>query len=395
MYKNNYAIALATCGMEPAIIKAAKKGDFEVVLNVSPELLQSLIIIAAMHNQFNLVNRLIAHYKMKEFPSNLLHFSARFGAVETVEFLINEGVNLYHRDLVHNNELAVETAIMAGQLEVIELFTSKGFDFNTLKPSNVPLLDKLARLGHFNIFKQLIENNITIKKGELDSTSFYSAAYRACPRKNDDVETTKGKIEIIKYLLAQGMNINAKNRPECNVLCLAALNGQFEIVKFLVGHTDIDIKYAGYAGTALHFAVRSNSSNKGKIAGFLINSSIELNAVNRLGNTALSTLIQHLPIFTLVESAKIIKLLLLEGASPAIKNNRGQSAYTIFMNFYNKYNKNCHERYDSELQLLKELFIRDHSKPLPPLSKLPWKLAFFRVIKGSEPQYPVPVPLLN
>jgi len=71
------------------------------------------------------------------------------------------------------------------------------------------------------------------------------------------VAASEGKMDIVKYLIDQGLPVNKPNVLGLNVFYYAAINNQLDIVKYLVENFKIDINCETFFGdTALDIALK-------------------------------------------------------------------------------------------------------------------------------------------
>ena len=94
-----------------------------------------------------------------------------------------------------------------------------------------------------------------------------------------------GNIEVVKKLLADGVNVNTKEEDGGTALHWAANEGHKEIVELLItSGADVNISGPHGGGTALHFS--ANEGHK-EIAEILITKGADINAKNDGGETPL------------------------------------------------------------------------------------------------------------
>jgi ankyrin repeat protein len=76
------------------------------------------------------------------------------------------------------------------------------------------------------------------------------------------VAAAAGKMDIVKYLINQGLPVNKPNNFGLNVFYYAAINGQLDIVKYLVENFKIDINCESFFGeTPLDMALKKKHYN--------------------------------------------------------------------------------------------------------------------------------------
>ena len=132
----------------------------------------------------------------------------------------------------------------------------------------------------------------------------------------------QGNIDIIKYLINYGAEINFLTSRNLNVIHYAAQgNKPNSLMYFYLFHRDkVDLKNIDKGGsTALHWASYSSSV---EIAMYLIYYGADINRKDNNGNTPL-----HLAVIK--NSFKMVQKLLQKGADTTIKNNEKNTAKDI------------------------------------------------------------------
>lgn len=79
-----------------------------------------------------------------------------------------------------------------------------------------------ARHGDIEGVKECLEEDVPVntKEDEVENTALHMAA-------------ANGHLEVVKFLLEAGADINLKNKNENTALHWASLNGKLDVVKFL------------------------------------------------------------------------------------------------------------------------------------------------------------------
>lgn len=115
------------------------------------------------------------------------------------------------------------------------------------------LLNIFIRMGDFEGIRVLIENaNVDANTSTLSNTPLMAAAQF-------------GQLDIFKYLLTRGANLNLVNNKGLTAFCFAVWNNQFPIVKLLVdglkgGSLNFDVNVSFTNGvTALMYATKDGS----------------------------------------------------------------------------------------------------------------------------------------
>lgn len=128
----------------------------------------------------------------------------------------------------------IRTAIKSGQLETLkDLFEKEPEMLIWMTPFGTWLHVAVAH-GNLEIVKYLVNNGIDINiKGRTFSTNALERA------------AAKGYLEIAKYLISQNVEIDT-SEPDRNPLFAAIHGGHLDIVRYLVKiGIDITIKYTG------------------------------------------------------------------------------------------------------------------------------------------------------
>ena len=96
------------------------------------------------------------------------------------------------------------------------------------------ILPKAAYYGHLEIVKYLVENGADINAKDYEE---FTSLIRA---------SINGHLEVVKYLVENGADINTKDHVGITPLIYASMLGNFELVKYLIGKgADVNIKYKG------------------------------------------------------------------------------------------------------------------------------------------------------
>ena len=106
-----------------------------------------------------------------------------------------------------------------------------------------PLLNIAALFGHLMVVKLLVQHGMD--PHQCDRERSLNALHEAC---------LKGKLDVVRYLIGIGVNVNAKTVTGETGLHLAAKSGHIDVAEYLLQH-DADVKHFRLTGhTALHFA---------------------------------------------------------------------------------------------------------------------------------------------
>jgi len=128
---------------------------------------------------------------------------------------------------------AIRNAIKLGDKnEVVNLIEDNPLSLYTCTPFGT-WLHVAAAHGKLEIIKYLVEIgiDINIRSGTFCTNALERAA-------------TKGHLSIVKYLISKNIVIDT-SEPDRNPLFAAIYGGHLDTIKFLVEHVDISIKYSG------------------------------------------------------------------------------------------------------------------------------------------------------
>jgi ankyrin repeat protein len=129
----------------------------------------------------------------------------------------------------------------------------------------------------------------------------------------------KGDTQSVERLLAEGADVNARNRAGDPLLAVAIRKGHLDIVRMLLDR-GADVNVSGDLGvTPLMFAA---SSGNLELTRELLRLGADATAIDSFGNTALIILPQE-------DRPDIVKLLLDEGVSPSQSNHNGQTPLMV------------------------------------------------------------------
>lgn len=174
--------------------------------------------LAIKKNNYNLVYELLKLgsevNKNKQSYESTLGMACYSSNSKIVDLLINQGaVKRDYEDLIDN-------AILGNNLEVLEFLLSKGFKMST---KSLKRWDTVIRNGNPLMLKYLIDNGCEIQARNDRGESIISKA------------ALYGKLEIVKYLIQCGADVDyTLGYTQYTALHNASINGHLEIVKFLV-----------------------------------------------------------------------------------------------------------------------------------------------------------------
>ncbi|MBN9542526.1 MAG: ankyrin repeat domain-containing protein [Alphaproteobacteria bacterium] len=154
--------------------------------------------------------------------NNLLHFASAIGNLETVIYLINNGIKA---DIKNRwKSTPAYYAVEYGKLEVVKyLINETNVNINIKHFNGDTLLHQASMRGYFEIIKYLIEEknmNVDILNNSRETPLKYASR--------------NGHLKTVKYLVKKGANTNICNIIRHTPLHIAAYSGHLDIVKYLV-----------------------------------------------------------------------------------------------------------------------------------------------------------------
>ena len=180
------------------------------------------------------------------------------GHLDAIKFLHAAGANM---ELPESNGLTPFLVACAGSgnLEVVNyLKTTAKCDMNRAEKNGCTPFILAAGAGHLEVCKYLLQEGADI---DAQSDSGFTATFSAC---------SSGNIEIVKFLYEAGADIEKRSNKGSTPLYIAAVHGHLDIVSYLYS-VGGNVDAADNNGlTALHAAVGAGGSSI-KVFAFLIN----------------------------------------------------------------------------------------------------------------------------
>ena len=182
-----------------------------------------------------------------------------------VKSLVAKGADINTQN-THQSDISDSILMLTSGMEVEE---GRRLLFCTANEARIQL----------DIAKFLIEKGANINaKNKYNQTALIWAAY-------------KGDIDMIELLIEKGANIGDKDKYGIDVLMEATRQGHLEAVKTLIKHkADINAREAVGRGMAQGRTVLMIASQHGytEIVKYLIDNGVDINAMNKDGKTALN-----------------------------------------------------------------------------------------------------------
>lgn len=319
--QNGADINYTNCG-ETALIKASQKGHLEVV--------KYLISKGANMD-----------YLRSHIHSTALMWASSEGHLEIVKVLVENGADLNIKG--SSGDTALIEASCGGHFEIVKVLVEGGADVNIRNNTNRTALEKSAtdeiwdyledKTNDINLNYALVNfvchNNLGKVKYLIEKRGADINGENGQPLRT--ASTEKGHLEMVKYLVEHGADVNAKcgsKYPDLETaLSNASEGGYLEMMKYLLANGAIIDGYV-LCETASYGSVESM---KLLIENGADINSADIQASNGKGDTALIIALKY-------KNTPMVQLLIENGADIFAQNNEGKTALdyakaTNFMGF--------------------------------------------------------------
>ena len=232
--------------------------------------------------------------------------AAKKGSIEIVKFLVSQGADVNAKG--KDGETPLLVAANNGNIEIVKFFVSCGADINAENKYGKSPLDVLKRSTNRAVIEYLesIGNGGSTQTIAAPMTAVSQAvaprAYQFTPTPEEQATIDKflagGRTSlhnacdsrfnqddaVVKYLVSQGADVNAKRDDGDTPLNIAVSFGQSEVVKFLVSQ-GADVNAKGWYG---YFPLHS-AAGKGhvEIVKYLVSQGADVNKGTSDGYTPL------------------------------------------------------------------------------------------------------------
>ncbi|XP_050503639.1 ankyrin-1-like [Diabrotica virgifera virgifera] len=216
-----------------------------------------------------------------------LQMAAHRGHIEVIDYLLLNNANLHLKD--YQNRSSIHHGVLGKRAKIVHSLIKKGVDINVEDIHYLTPLHLACREGNLEIVQLLLENGAVCNLKERFWT--YSPLHWS--------ETNY--LKIIKYFINIGVDLNFGTSQECTVLHVACKRGEIEIVKFLIENgADVNKKTLPNTETAglqedstlLCFAILNLRTD---VAEFLILNGADLKEAEYKGKSSLSIALEYIP----------------------------------------------------------------------------------------------------
>jgi hypothetical protein len=197
------------------------------------------LLHAASTDNYGLHAMLTRHGKDIRYPAGELASSldkaVKNGSVRMAGLLIHYGAKPGDASLLH--------AAYKDDYDLVALLLAKGATLDT--GENMGAVNMAARLGHLNSVRAFVESG-KAPAGLVSRAIIYAAL--------------REQIEVVKYLVGIGVDINHEDRDGCSALHFLAQDGSVDMIKFMVENgaevnktcrgSETPLKWASYGDNA-------------------------------------------------------------------------------------------------------------------------------------------------
>ena len=209
--------------------------------------------------------------------------AAFLGAVDTVQALIEGGADLFRRNIIGEDVLDVleinwqMTNYYAN--EVYELgVTRKVTEAGRAKVRPI-LVQRREQVAKEDVWAALVLGRLDLVKVHVDSVDDIATIVTAEGSPILVVATALGQLEIVRYLVQAGADIESRDGFGSTPLFVAAMFGHEDIAKVLI-ENEADVYTINYQGTDLNDALELDWATTSLVA-ILIGLSLEADELNK------------------------------------------------------------------------------------------------------------------
>ncbi len=288
------------------LLKAIEKGNLGKVkqlielgadLNTKNENQQTALYIAAKNNQFAILKYLIeqgADIQAKEKDNlSILHRAVESNHLSMARYLIEKGADSFAKN--NDKKTPFDRAKNKNYIELVNYFLDEKSLLEAVEKGDLKKIKLLTELKYAYIETKNIQQQ----------TALYTAV-------------KKNHFSVVKYLVEQGANINAREKDGWSILHRAVETNKLSIVQYLVENgADLHARTNYNKETPLEMA--KNDKKDQEIIAYLENAVLQLQVQrdNRLLENAEKGNLEK------------VKQLLNEGANIHAKNNAQQTALYV------------------------------------------------------------------
>jgi ankyrin repeat protein len=205
-----------------------------------------------------------------------LHWAVRYNNFNVAKLLVEE-YGAYINTYDNSRTTPLHEAVKSGSCEFVKLLAEYSTDVDISDGESRTPLYFASNEGHISIVKVLVEDYGACVNAECDNRDDFSPLSGAVHGKH---------VEIIRFLISHGANMNTKDRFGTPLLHRAVATGFCDSVKLLVSEfgADVNVKDSG-GSNSLHEAVHTGKID---IIEYLTQSGADIYAQNNCGYTPIT-----------------------------------------------------------------------------------------------------------
>jgi len=317
-------------------------------INDSTQTGKTLLVLAIEENQIEMIQYFLQHPTLEiDFEDDLhwtaLMYAAEQGNVQIIQQLIQHGANVNHCD--NSGDTPFLVAAEYGHEDAVKFFLeSTKTDINKKNNKGWTALMLASKSGHIPVIEYFIKMgaNPKLRNTKGDSPLFVSVYYNHLPlvqyflqnhsnvlsvnekKKNGNdlliFAALNGNLEMVQYLIKQGICLSTLDYRKNNALIQASYLGHLNIVHYLVEKGMNPLQKDNHGMSALLYAAKNGHQ---AIVEYLIEKvKVDINEVNDNGDTALILATQW-------KRIDVFMYLVEQGANVNHQNHEGNSALII------------------------------------------------------------------
>eukprot|EP01129_Flabellula_baltica_P013691 TRINITY_DN640_c0_g1_i1.p1 TRINITY_DN640_c0_g1~~TRINITY_DN640_c0_g1_i1.p1 ORF type:complete len:420 (-),score=125.36 TRINITY_DN640_c0_g1_i1:952-2211(-) len=220
----------------------------------------------------NLFENYNAHVDLETCSYSVLHYAARYGRCDIVEYLVEQGADLNW--ISNDGKTPLFWAVEGNKHKAVQILLDAGADYSIGDVKGCTPLHKACRMGSLAMAKLFTEAGADINAKEAEALDKSSVLQEAVFGKN---------IQLIRYLIEQGADIGYRNKKGLTALHRAVFENFFAGVKLLIQYGSPVNGVDSNLRTPLHWAAFQGNL---EIVKLLVENGSDISMKDSIGFTA-------------------------------------------------------------------------------------------------------------